>query len=102
MTDDISGKIDIDRDALLKEEEMISKNVLKIIDPKLYNLTPFETKQQEFLDTCMAIQNIVNSKLYRCISGSLEGYFKKRWNVSRAQTYRLFECASVLKVRFLD
>jgi hypothetical protein len=98
MTEEVP-KMDPDRETLAREEEKISKNVLKIIDPKSYNLTPFPTKQQEFRDTCIAIQNIVNSKLYRCISGSLEGYFKKRWNVSRAQTYRLFECASVLKVR---
>lgn len=98
MTKEEPSKLDSEREALLREEEKISKNVLKIVDPKLYSLTSFETKQKEFKDTCMAIQAIVCAKLYRCVSGSLEGYFKKRWSVSRAQTYRLFECASVLKV----
>ncbi len=91
-----------DRKLLADQEDHISKNVLKVVDQKYWNLLSFESKQREFKETCLAIANIVNSKLYRCISGSLEGYFKKRWSVSRAQVYRLYESATVLKVHFLD
>ncbi|KAJ3323695.1 hypothetical protein HDV06_001425 [Boothiomyces sp. JEL0866] len=92
----ISQKLDSDKAELFKQESRIARNVLKICNTKLYNELPFETKQQEFKDTCYAIKQIVVQKLYRCMSSSLEGYFKKRWNVSRASTYRFLECATIL------
>lgn len=87
-----------DRRLLAIQEANISKNVLKVVDQKYWNQLSFQGKQTEFFDTCMAISQIVNNKLYRCISPSLEGYFKKKWSVSRAQVYRLYESSSILKV----
>jgi hypothetical protein len=87
-----------DRRLLSIQEANISKNVLKVVDQKYWNQLSFQGKQNEFYDTCMAISQIVNNKLYRCISPSLEGYFKKKWSVSRAQVYRLYESSSILKV----
>ena len=83
---------------LASQESLISKNVLKVVDVKVWSELSFESKQLEFKETCFAILNIVNNKLYRCISTSLEQYFKKRWSVSRAQVYRLYESAAILKV----
>ncbi|KAJ3270047.1 hypothetical protein HDV01_000595 [Terramyces sp. JEL0728] len=93
----INQKPDTDKAELLRQESLIARNVLKICNTKLFNDIPFETKQQEFKNTCNAIQTIIVHKLYRCMSGSLEGYFRKRWNVSRATTYRFVECAAILK-----
>lgn len=89
-----------DKQLLSQQEALISRNVLKVIDPKSWSNLPFRDKQNEFKNTCYAIQSIVNTKSYRPISPSLELYFKKKWSVSRAQVYRLYESASVLKVGF--
>ncbi|KAI9140432.1 hypothetical protein BKA69DRAFT_1125690 [Paraphysoderma sedebokerense] len=50
-----------------------------------------------FLRTIAAVNTIVQSKLYRIKSISLEDYFKKTFNISRAQVYRLIDCAIVVK-----
>ena len=89
----------VDENLTLNSQEFcISKNVLKVVDVKVWSELSFESKQLEFRETCFAILSIVNNKLYRSISPSLEQYFKKRWSVSRAQVYRLYESAAVLKV----
>ena len=89
-----------DADSLAVQENLISMNVLKVVDVMEWNRLSFTAKQLEFKDTCFAILRIVNNKLYRPISNSLELYFKKRFGVSRAQVYRLYESAAILKVYY--
>ncbi|KAJ3253978.1 hypothetical protein HK103_007582 [Boothiomyces macroporosus] len=79
---------------LLKEqEELIHTSVLKHSN---YDCSSFSEKQLAFAKTCSAIREIIKNKLYRLQSTNLEQYFLKRFNVSRAQVYRLMDCAAVL------
>ena len=45
-----------------------------------------------------AIEFIIKNKLYKLTAQNLEQYFLKEYDVSRAQVYRLVDCACVLKV----
>ncbi|KAJ2997497.1 hypothetical protein HDV02_005458 [Globomyces sp. JEL0801] len=81
-------------DSLKTQEALISPTVLK--HSQLDN-TPFHDKQKAFYNTCFAIRKIIKEKLYRVQSTNLEQYFLKKFNVSRAQVYRLMDCASVLE-----
>ena len=55
-------------------------------------------KFHQFKETAMAIFNIVDSKLYKSRSNSLESYFRHRWQISRAQVYRFYNSARIIKV----
>ena len=46
----------------------------------------------------LAVDQIVNQKLYKSKSSSLEQYFRDVWKISRAQVYRFIDSACVLKV----
>ncbi|KAJ3271631.1 hypothetical protein HDV01_006501 [Terramyces sp. JEL0728] len=78
---------------LLEQEKLISPSVLKHSN---YDCSSFGEKQIAFAKTCCAIRTIIKHKLYRVQSTNLEQYFLKRFNVSRAQVYRLMDCAAVL------
>lgn len=55
-------------------------------------------KQDRFRRTVLAVDQIVNQKLYKSKSSSLEQYFRDVWKISRAQVYRFIDSACVLKV----
>ncbi|KAI8897300.1 hypothetical protein BC833DRAFT_594300 [Globomyces pollinis-pini] len=78
---------------LLEEEKNIFHHVLR---PENVRLT-FEERQVHFVRTCAAIKNIIQLKLFRSKYISVENYFRKRWEVSRAQAYRLMDCHILLK-----
>lgn len=82
------------------QEKKIYKNVLKTTDSVRYSLTTYEQKQAEFKSTCEAIHTIIDRKLFRIHYVSVENYFRKRWEVSRAQAYRLMDCHPVLEVSY--
>ncbi|KAJ3301210.1 hypothetical protein HDV03_001196 [Kappamyces sp. JEL0829] len=81
--------------ALLQEQEcLIHPQVLKYSSSDSLD---FKTKQQQFKETCFAIEIIIKQKLYKLTAQNLEQYFLKEFNVSRAQVYRLLDCAAVLR-----
>jgi hypothetical protein len=83
--------------AQLQEQELkIHLHVLKHVSQAD---VPFHQKQRDFSETCFAIRAIIKRKLYRAYSPNLEQYFLKKFKVSRAQVYRLLDCASILDVR---
>ncbi|KAH9249126.1 hypothetical protein BASA83_001600 [Batrachochytrium salamandrivorans] len=83
--------------ALAEQESKISKWVIKIGDPKQYSLIPLAQKQRQFLETVTAVRAIMLGKMYKATSSeSIQGYFQHKWNVSRAQVYRLLDCWTVL------
>jgi hypothetical protein len=55
-------------------------------------------KQNKFKQTVLEIQNIVQNKIYKETTNSIESYFKRTWHISRAQVYRYLDCALVFKV----
>eukprot|EP00842_Homolaphlyctis_polyrhiza_P001045 jgi/Hompol1/1941/HPOL_001413-RA len=52
---------------------------------------------KRFRETVAAVNEIVNKKLYRIRNSTLESYFRDTWKMSRAQVYRLLDCAIVLQ-----
>ncbi|KAJ3417167.1 hypothetical protein HDV05_006373 [Chytridiales sp. JEL 0842] len=54
-------------------------------------------KDVRFIETVRALQTIVDGRLYKVHQGTLKDYFKTRWNISRAQVYRLFDCGLVIR-----
>ncbi|KAJ3376080.1 hypothetical protein GGF31_000147 [Allomyces arbusculus] len=54
-------------------------------------------KQRRFQRTVEAIFNIVQNKLYKARSSSLENYFRDTWRISRAQVYRFLDSAVILR-----
>ncbi|KAI8850278.1 hypothetical protein BC829DRAFT_164716 [Chytridium lagenaria] len=54
-------------------------------------------RRPAFISTVLSMHAIVHRKLYKATGLSVEVYFKNTWKVSRAQVYRLLDCASVLK-----
>ncbi len=83
---------------LLREQEtLIYPQVLKY---SASDSQDFRTRQAQFKETCFAIEVIIKQKLYKLTAQNLEQYFLKAFNVSRAQVYRLLDCASVLRVSF--
>ncbi|KNE59262.1 hypothetical protein AMAG_03573 [Allomyces macrogynus ATCC 38327] len=54
-------------------------------------------KQRRFQRTVEAIFNIVQNKLYKARSSSLENYFRDTWRISRAQVYRFLDAAVILR-----
>jgi len=74
---------------LKKQEKLIEMDVLHFKDND-------KRRQDGFQKTILAIQNIVNKKLYKACAPSLEIYFRDVWKISRAQVYRFLDCATVL------
>ncbi|KAJ3026560.1 UNVERIFIED_CONTAM: hypothetical protein HDU68_005454 [Siphonaria sp. JEL0065] len=54
-------------------------------------------RRQRFVQTVKAIGFIVDNRLYRLVAKGVEAYFKTRWNMRRAQSYRFVMCGSVFK-----
>ncbi|KAJ3135186.1 hypothetical protein HK100_003037 [Physocladia obscura] len=54
-------------------------------------------RRARFVRTVKAITRIVDARLYRLTASSVETYFKLRWRMRRAQSYRFVMCGSVLK-----
>jgi hypothetical protein len=74
---------------LKKQEKLMEMDVLHFKDND-------QRRQDGFQKTILAIQNIVNRKLYKACAPSLEIYFRDVWKISRAQVYRFLDCATVL------
>jgi len=74
---------------LKKQEKLMEMDVLHYKDND-------QRRQDGFQKTILAIQNIVNRKLYKACAPSLEVYFRDVWKISRAQVYRFLDCATVL------
>jgi hypothetical protein len=60
-----------------------------------------DPKPHSFHETVRAVSDIVTFKLYKAEpvekrDASVESYFKSKWNISRAQVYRLLDCHMVL------
>ncbi len=55
-------------------------------------------KSKIFKDTVTAVHRIVQEKLYKNYSPSLEAYFKEKWKMSRAQVYRYLDCVTIFEV----
>jgi hypothetical protein len=97
---DVVGAYHKMQNMLLKEQELIqvesqlSTDVLQNISSKKSN--------PNFVKTVLAVFRIVDDKLYRVRAHSLEQYFKERWQISRAQVYRFYNCARVLQVSILS
>ncbi|KAI3653863.1 hypothetical protein MP228_001810 [Amoeboaphelidium protococcarum] len=53
--------------------------------------------KDRFKRTVMAVYEIVEQKLYKTRHNSLETYFRSVWRISRAQVYRFYNCARILK-----
>ncbi len=81
---------------LLEQENLIVPAVFHT-----HSKLDFKTQQVYFKQTCFAIQTIISKKLYKCVAANLEQYFKNYWDISRAKTYRMMECAAMIKVIFL-
>ncbi|KAJ3324046.1 hypothetical protein HDU93_002868, partial [Gonapodya sp. JEL0774] len=82
------------RTSLLEEESKIDLSVLQAAGPR--GSTAQDRKQRGFQRTVLAINEIVQKKLYKAKSNSLEGYFREHWKMSRAQVYRFLDSAYVL------
>ncbi|KAG4105897.1 hypothetical protein H8356DRAFT_1629697 [Neocallimastix lanati (nom. inval.)] len=74
---------------LKKQEKLMDMDVLHYKDND-------QRRQDGFQKTILAIQSIVNRKLYKAVAPSLEIYFRDVWKISRAQVYRFLDCATVL------
>ncbi|KAL7750069.1 hypothetical protein RI367_004584 [Sorochytrium milnesiophthora] len=55
------------------------------------------TQQTAFRDSVHAVKRIVDDKLYRVRSMGILEYFKQRFNISRAQVYRLADASDILR-----
>jgi len=71
--------IDLKSDSIIREEYLYQK------------------KQERFKKTAFGVQTIVSRKLYRAANLTVEEYFRKKWNISRAQVYRFLDAADVLR-----
>ncbi|ORX52515.1 hypothetical protein BCR36DRAFT_30547 [Piromyces finnis] len=71
--------IDLKSDTIIREEYLYQK------------------KQERFKKTAFGVQTIVSRKLYRAANLTVEEYFRKKWNISRAQVYRFLDAADVLR-----
>lgn len=71
--------IDLKSDSVIREEYLYQK------------------KQERFKKTAFGVQTIVSRKLYRAANLTVEEYFRKKWNISRAQVYRFLDAADVLR-----
>jgi len=49
----------------------------------------YQKKQERFKKTAFGVQTIVSRKLYRAANLTVEEYFRKKWNISRARMYPL-------------
>ncbi|KAJ3070576.1 hypothetical protein HDU98_006381 [Podochytrium sp. JEL0797] len=58
---------------------------------------PIEVRRVRFTRTVKAISQIVDRKLCRIRAASLEKYFKTRWLMRRAQSYRFVMCGAVFR-----
>jgi len=47
----------------------------------------YQKKQERFKKTAFGVQTIVSRKLYRAANLTVEEYFRKKWNISRARKY---------------
>jgi len=45
----------------------------------------YQKKQERFKKTAFGVQTIVSRKLYRAANLTVEEYFRKKWNISRAR-----------------
>ncbi|XJO77322.1 hypothetical protein BDV3_001916 [Batrachochytrium dendrobatidis] len=78
-------------------ETQICPGVIKMVTPQEYARIPLEQKQKQFVETVTAIRAIICRKLYRDEGyDSLQTYFLSKWDVSRAQVYRLMDCWPIL------
>ena len=79
----------------------MNKNLLEIelfIDPMVLK---HKTDKNKFKMAVLSLQKIVKLKLYKKTFRTLDGYIKSKWNYSRAQVYRLLDCALVITVCFV-
>ena len=47
----------------------------------------YQKKQERFKKTAFGVQTIVSRKLYRAANLTVEEYFRKKWNISRARKF---------------
>ena len=62
------------------------------------NSTLEDHKVRLFKRTVLAVNSVVQRKVYKRYCNSLETYFKDYWNMSRAQVYRYMDCAIIFYV----
>lgn len=67
------------------------------IDSKIMHLSDDPDRSSRFKETVLAVYDIIDQKLYRDKQQNIESYFKKYWNISRAQAYRLYNCGAIVK-----
>jgi hypothetical protein len=59
------------------------------------NETFSQQAREQFISSVLAVQEIVTRKLYRSRGLTLEDYFKTMFRLSRAQVYRVLDCAGL-------
>ena len=67
---------------LKRIENLISSTLLR---SRTQENVPFDLKQQTFVQTCLAVNEIKNQKLYKAHGLNIEQYFYNRYGISRAQ-----------------
>ncbi|KAJ1504691.1 hypothetical protein HMI54_012385 [Coelomomyces lativittatus] len=82
--------------ALYTPESLLLHEEARIDVESLKNARYDSKETDSFRDSVLAVNNIVIKKLYRVHLLSLEEYFHSRFGMSRAQVYRLLDCAQVL------
>ncbi|KAI9352889.1 hypothetical protein BDR26DRAFT_850013 [Obelidium mucronatum] len=83
---------------LAQKEQLVDEGILHQQDEHRDTLQmSVEARRERFVRTVKAIGFIVDNRLYRLVAKGVEAYFKTRWNMRRAQSYRFVMCGSVFK-----
>lgn len=80
---------------LLQQKQELQEQELRINSDALKDVHRADASG-DFSESVLAVANIVQYKMYRCLNMSLEDYFRSKFGVSRAQVYRLLDCAQIL------
>ncbi|KAJ3265774.1 hypothetical protein HDU77_004042 [Chytriomyces hyalinus] len=84
---------------LLVQESLVDETILHHDESRRDMLRiSIEERRARFVRTVTAIGCIVDGKLYKAVASGVEPYFKNRWRMRRAQSYRYIMCSNVLKV----
>ncbi|KAJ3369592.1 hypothetical protein GGF31_005109 [Allomyces arbusculus] len=92
----------IQADVLLLATAPVAAGALPpIAAPTADESSPSGVPRAAFIESVLALHAIVTRKLYRAAGVSLEPYFRRHFRLSRAQVYRLLDCA-LLYLDFAD
>ncbi|KNE67900.1 hypothetical protein AMAG_12617 [Allomyces macrogynus ATCC 38327] len=92
----------IQADVLLLATAPVAAGALPpIAAPTADASSPSGVPRAAFIESVLALHAIVTRKLYRAAGVSLEPYFRRHFRLSRAQVYRLLDCA-LLYLDFAD